>query len=228
MDSNYIPINIGDPDISTKIAQFIANTPDIANKLNEWNSGVFDQPTYFSNIDVWKDCTPLVDAVTQLCSWTDVNHVCLHYFRQPLRHQSKTNYPSMKIWENCDSFQMVFPVLHWESDQYYMAIYNPLPGQEEGWDLNDDAVEFFPTIMCTTDEYWTDPTIISGYVTWLDNQVTETDRVSTVEPYQPFLHNMESIWAVHKINENAPGTLFLTVRVNAGCNLVENYNLIPK
>jgi len=231
MDSNYIPIDIGDPDISTKIAQFIENTPDISGQLNEWYSGVIDnRPHYFSHINIWKNCTPLVDAITQLCSWEDVNHICLHFFRQPMAHQAKTNYPSFKVWENCDSFQMVFPILHWESDQYYGAFYNPLPGQEKDWTITsaDQCLEFFPTIISTTNEYWTDHTFNTDSVFWLDSQVTETDRVSTVEPYQPFLHNMESIWAIHKINENAPGTLLLTVRVNAGCNLVERYNLIPK
>ena len=228
MDSNYIPINLGDPDISSKIAQFIADTPDIATQLDAWNSGVFDQPAYFCHIDVWKNCAPLMDAITQLCSWEDVNHICLHFFREPVAHQSKTNFPSLKILEHCDSFQMIFPVLHWESDQHYMAFYNPLPGQEEQWDQSENAIDFFPTIMCVTDDFWSNETFITGYVTWLDSQITEIDRVSTVDPYQPFLHNMESIWAVHKINENTPGTVFLTVRVNAGCNLVERYNLIPK
>jgi hypothetical protein len=230
MDSNYIPINLGDPDISSEIAQFIANTPDIANQLNAWNSGIFDQPSYFSSFDVWKDCTPLVDAVNQLCSWEDVHHICLHFYRQPMAHQTKTNYPARKIWNSCDLYQMVFPIQNWEHDQCYTGFYNPLPGLEDDWTITDDenALESFPTITFGSKTYWENYADIGGGVDWQEDQITEIDRVSTVDPYQPFLHNMESIWAVHKINENAPGPVYLTVRFRSGVDLVEQYNLIPK
>lgn len=228
MESNYIPLNFSDSNISSQIAQFIANNPDISNQLDKWQSGVVDQPTYFSDSDVWQNCTPLVDAVTQLCPWETIDHLCIVLFRPGVNfiHQEKTTYDSYKILDKISQFEIVFPVQNWERDQCHVAFYDPLP--EAQWTVSslEEIGNTIPTILFTTDSFWADTTSKYGAVQFSENQVVEIDRVSTVDPYQPFLRNMESICSIRTADKNVPAPFWLSVRSTV--DLVEQYNLIPK
>jgi len=241
MDINYIPVDLGDPDISSKIATYLLEDPVMSVEYNLWNLPSTNSMLTFPAL-YWKNCTPLVNAVNQLCSWENITHIQLTKFLPdpvPVRaHQDKTNSSQPPISGDCYPFALNFPILNCEPDVSYVAFYDPLPGQTCNWPDLLEQSESYPTMLFLSNRYiilnpdgtsdllgpdWSGPGRLAS-TSWRFDQITEIDRLYTPNPYQPVLFNISTIHAAIPVSNLVP--LWLSVRVD--CDLVEKYNLLKK
>jgi len=191
---NFIPVDLGDPDLSEKLARYILKHPQLSAQVGSSTVGSYRSPTDF------KLCTPLVEAVNKICSWSDISYIALFNFNTDVLiiHQDT---PHDYKWA------LNIPILNCADT--YTAFYEPLS-------LNNFRMPTVEEIKQVGSEGAEEQIKL-----WPEDQVKEIDRMYLT---QPVLFNISSIHGVH----NHTGLPRVSCSIRANCDLEEKYNMMQK
>ena len=151
---NYVLLDLGDPDLSSKITTYASKHPDI---LKHW--GTIATVGHHSWPE-WQFCRPLVDAVNRVFSWSDLDWIStvITYPGVEIIH---TDYDGIKMEHFKYYWALNIPVLN--CDKTYYSFYEALPG--EHWESKKTA-EYPVDVVCH----------------WKKEQLKEVDRVYFTQP----------------------------------------------
>ena len=151
---NFIPVDLGNPDLSSKIAKYVAEHPRLLGHAGS------DRQVLIESLDCYEPCRPLVDAVNQLCSWQDVVYIILFNFNPGVEIIHRDSLIDHEYF-----WALNVPILNCHDP--YTSIYELLP-EEQG-------------VVPAPEEYAKSG--IHGYTTWQPNQVKEIDRMHLIQPF---------------------------------------------
>jgi hypothetical protein len=165
---NFIPVDLGDSNLSNSIAKYVAEHPRLSLHIGS------PELTLIEPLDSYENCKPLVDAVSRICSWQDIFYI---FF--------VSNNPGVEfIHRDSDEHEYFWalniPILNCKDT--YTSFYEPLPGEQGIVPAPEQHAESNVGVGA------------GGYTQWQPNQVKEIDRMYFT---QPVLFNMATIHCIH-------------------------------
>jgi hypothetical protein len=202
MESNYKFIDLGDKNLSRRLAHFLDNDVDWSKYTPERAKDSIYAITNWLPKEAVASCRALMAAVDRVCNWNQVSHVMI--FRvSPGIEVIHRDQEIAQVWPNIEvpvKWALNIPVTN--CDDTYTAIYEALPGQQYAlkpnipglwWESGDDNCHVYRP-----------------------DQVREIDRYSFV---QPVVLNTHTIHCIH--NPTNQVSVRLSLRMN--CNVLEKY-----
>lgn len=196
---NFIPVDLGNPDLSNNIAKYVLEHPRLSAHIGS------PEIAWVEPLTSYEDCKPLIDAVNRICSWQDISYI-LYISTNPgveFIHRDSENHAY--FWA------LNIPILNCKDA--YTSFYEPLPG-EQG--------------IVPADEQHAESNVgdgAGGYTLWQPNQVKEIDRMYLT---QPMLFNMATIHCVHNPTNQPRVSISIRMKCNLlhNYNRLRKYKLI--
>ena len=114
---SFIPVDLGDTDLSNKIAKHVAEHPRLSGHVGS------SEHVLIESLDCYESCNPLVDAVNQICPWQDVIYIILFNFNPGVEIIHRDNVNHEYFWV------LNIPVLNCKDT--HTSVYELLPGEQE-------------------------------------------------------------------------------------------------
>jgi hypothetical protein len=181
---NFIPVDLGDPDLSNKIAKYIVQNPRMSAVIGSSEYGLIEPLDFYAN------CEPLVDAVNQICSWQDILYILFISTPPGVEFIHRDSDEHDYFWV------LNIPILNCKDA--YTSFYEPLPGEQ--------GIVPAPKKCAESN---VGPGRGDGYTQWQPNQVKEIDRMYLT---QPMLFNMATIHGIH--NPTNHPRVSISIRMN--------------
>ena len=123
---NFIPVDLGDPNLSDKIARYVLKHPQLSKHIGS-PTAVLSEP-----VSSYRLCKPLVDAVNRICSWSDIYYIMFFSFSPGVEiiHQDH---------DHDYKWALNIPIIN--CAETYTAFYDPLPGETWALPTTEQSVE---------------------------------------------------------------------------------------
>ena len=198
MERNYNFIDLGDDNLSHRLADFLETEVDWERHTPGQDK---DAISSWLSKEAVESCQELVDAVNRVCNWDDVDHIMIFRFSTGLEliHRDED---SVGLPDNQTSVKYALNIPVTNCENTYTAIYEALPGQQYTTEIDIPGLEREPGP--------------GGCHIYRSDQVKEIDRYYFL---RPVVLNTNTIHCVHNPTDQV--SIRMSLRMN--CDVLEKY-----